>query len=173
MAGQRITAEELDGLTRAFADRYVGLVGRVAILPLRAREVLDGIRREERREQRSLAVEGEHETGRAGRLCEPIAQARRQAIEALVGRILGEGLERPRLERFARALGIESVIGGATPEAKLAFVTEAQARGLTVATGEGVLLLARVQDARGAEEPADVWAARRGLRPGMPLTEGA
>src|SRR2546422_10320452 len=46
-------------------------------------------------------------------------------------------------------------------------------QGITVATGEGALLLRRVQSAGVAEEPADVWALRRGMRPGVRLTEGA
>ena len=46
-------------------------------------------------------------------------------------------------------------------------------RGISVATGAGVLLLTRVQSARGAEEPADAWAGQRGLRPGMRVTESA
>ena len=46
-------------------------------------------------------------------------------------------------------------------------------RGITVATGEGALLLRRVQRAGAAEEPAEAWAERRGLRPGARLTEDA
>jgi len=43
------------------------------------------------------------------------------------------------------------------------------ARGITVATGQGVLLIARVRSADGVPEPADRWATRRALRPGMRL----
>ncbi len=42
--------------------------------------------------------------------------------------------------------------------------------GLAVATGAGALLLTRVQSAGGAEEPADLWALRRGVRPGARLS---
>jgi UDP-4-amino-4-deoxy-L-arabinose formyltransferase/UDP-glucuronic acid dehydrogenase (UDP-4-keto-hexauronic acid decarboxylating) len=38
--------------------------------------------------------------------------------------------------------------------------------GMTVATGCGTLLLSRIQGAGVAEESADLWALRRGLRPG-------
>ena len=46
------------------------------------------------------------------------------------------------------------------------------ARGIALATGAGALLLTRVQSVGLAEEPADVWALRRGLRSGVLLTEG-
>jgi methionyl-tRNA formyltransferase len=42
--------------------------------------------------------------------------------------------------------------------------------GVAVGTGQGVVLLRRVQSAGGAEEPADAWALRHGLRPGALLT---
>ncbi len=59
---------------------------------------------------------------------------------------------------------------GASPGTLLAIhPTE----GIAVSTGEGVVLLRRIQSARVAEEPADVWALRRGLRPGMRLTEAS
>lgn len=45
-------------------------------------------------------------------------------------------------------------------------------RGITVATGNGAILLTAVQAARGHEEPADAWARRVGLRPGS-LLQGA
>lgn len=40
-------------------------------------------------------------------------------------------------------------------------------QGITVSTGDGLVLLTRVQSAGAAEEPADEWAARRGLAPGV------
>jgi methionyl-tRNA formyltransferase len=42
-------------------------------------------------------------------------------------------------------------------------------RGVTIATGDGVLLLTVVQAAGGPEEPADGWARRLRLRPGTRL----
>ncbi len=45
--------------------------------------------------------------------------------------------------------------------------------GIVVAAGEGALLLTRVQSAGVAEEPADVWALRVGLRPGAVVMETA
>jgi hypothetical protein len=41
--------------------------------------------------------------------------------------------------------------------------------GITVATGDGVLLLERVQAIGPAEERADIWALRRGIGPGAQL----
>jgi methionyl-tRNA formyltransferase len=41
--------------------------------------------------------------------------------------------------------------------------------GIAVATGQGVLLVTRVQSAGGVAEPADRWARRRALRPGARL----
>ena len=55
---------------------------------------------------------------------------------------------------------------GAAPGTLLEIVPS---RGITVATGEGVLLIARVQSAGGVPEPADRWAAPRALRPSMGL----
>ena len=46
-------------------------------------------------------------------------------------------------------------------------------KGVAVGTGQGVVLLRRVQSAGGAEEPADAWALRRGLRPGALVTGAA
>lgn len=43
------------------------------------------------------------------------------------------------------------------------------ARGVTIATGDGVILLTAVQAAGASEEPSDQWARRLGLRPGMRL----
>jgi len=40
-------------------------------------------------------------------------------------------------------------------------------QGITVSTGDSLVLLTRVQSAGAAEEPADEWAARRGLAPGV------
>ena len=47
------------------------------------------------------------------------------------------------------------------------------AEGVAVSTGQGVVLLRRIQSAGVAEEPADVWALRRGLRPGAALPGGS
>jgi methionyl-tRNA formyltransferase len=49
----------------------------------------------------------------------------------------------------------------------------APGRGVAVATGQGTLCLRRVQPAGGAEDDAWTWAARRGLRPGASVMEGA
>ncbi len=47
------------------------------------------------------------------------------------------------------------------------------AEGVAVSTGQGVLLLRRIQSAGVAEEPADVWALSRGLHPGAALPGAA
>lgn len=48
-----------------------------------------------------------------------------------------------------------------------------EGRGVRVATGDGVLRLVRVQATGGAEETAEAWARRAGLRPGHALGEDA
>ena len=55
----------------------------------------------------------------------------------------------------------------APPGTLLAIVA---GRGVTVATGDGALLITRVQTVGGPEERADAWAAGQQLRPGMVLT---
>jgi len=55
----------------------------------------------------------------------------------------------------------------APPGTLLAIVA---GRGVTVATGDGALLITRVQTVGGPEERADAWAAGRRLRPGTRLT---
>ncbi len=59
--------------------------------------------------------------------------------------------------------------GVASPAVAGTLLEIRPAEGLAVATGEGVLLLKRVQSAGSAEEPADIWARRRGLAPGARL----
>ncbi len=83
------------------------------------------------------------------------------------GAFVGDGSERLRLW-VGSALSREA--NGAAPGTLLEI---APSRGITVATGEGTLRLVQVQSASGIEEPADAWAVRRGLRPGMRLAEDA
>ena len=61
----------------------------------------------------------------------------------------------------------------ALPAAPGALVDIRPGEGVAVATGRGAVLLRRVQGAGAAEEPADAWALRRGLRPGMRVTGAA
>jgi UDP-4-amino-4-deoxy-L-arabinose formyltransferase/UDP-glucuronic acid dehydrogenase (UDP-4-keto-hexauronic acid decarboxylating) len=64
-----------------------------------------------------------------------------------------------------------TVLPGSVPRAAPGTLLEIRpAVGLAVATGEGGLLLKRVQSAGIAEEPADVWALRRSLPPGAQLS---
>jgi UDP-4-amino-4-deoxy-L-arabinose formyltransferase/UDP-glucuronic acid dehydrogenase (UDP-4-keto-hexauronic acid decarboxylating) len=96
-----------------------------------------------------------------------VADMIRAVTHPYPGAFVGDGAHRLFLWAGAVRLGVAS---GAAPGTLL----EAQrSRGITVATGEGALLLTRVQSAGSAEEPADAWAYRRGLKPGMRLTAGA
>ncbi len=83
------------------------------------------------------------------------------------GTFVGDGTG--RLFLWAGAV-LPDIGNGAAPGTLLEILPS---QGITVATGEGALLLRRVQSAGVAEEPADVWALRRGMRPGVRLTEGA
>lgn len=62
-----------------------------------------------------------------------------------------------------------AALSGSSSDAPGTLVEIAPSRGITVTTGEGTLLLTRVQRAGGGEEPADAWAVRESLRPGMRL----
>ena len=79
------------------------------------------------------------------------------------GAFVGDGPARLRL--WAASVWEDSS-HGAAPGTLLEIVPS---RGITVATGEGVLLIARVQSAGGVPEPADRWATRRALRPSVRL----
>ena len=79
------------------------------------------------------------------------------------GAFVGDG---PARLRLWAASTVQHASSGAAPGTLLAIVPS---RGITVTAGTGVLLITRVQSAGGVEEPADTWAARRGLRPGLRL----
>jgi methionyl-tRNA formyltransferase len=96
-----------------------------------------------------------------------IANMIRGVARPYPGAFVGDGPRRLRLWAGA-ALG-ESP-RGAAPGTLLAIVP---ARGITVATGDGAVMLTRIQEPDGLEEPADAWAARRRLRPGACLTDRA
>src|SRR5437763_12914 len=60
-----------------------------------------------------------------------------------------------------------SVLSDGPPSAAPGLIADIRpGEGVAVGTAQGVVLLRRVQSAGGAEEPADMWALRRGLRPG-------
>jgi len=64
-----------------------------------------------------------------------------------------------------------SVLSDRTPSAPPSVISDIRpGEGVAVGTGQGVVLLRRVQSAGGAEESADAWALRRGLRPGALMT---
>jgi len=66
--------------------------------------------------------------------------------------------------------GRSSATGPASAAAPGTLLEIVPSRGIAVATGQGgVLLITRVQGAGDEAEPADQWAARRALRPGMRL----
>lgn len=92
-----------------------------------------------------------------------IANMIRAVTHPYPGAFVGDGED--RLFLWAGA-----VLPGGAPRAAPGTLLEIHpAEGLAVATGEGVLLLKRVQSAGMAEEPADLWALRRGFRPGARL----
>jgi UDP-4-amino-4-deoxy-L-arabinose formyltransferase/UDP-glucuronic acid dehydrogenase (UDP-4-keto-hexauronic acid decarboxylating) len=83
------------------------------------------------------------------------------------GAFVGDGAD--RLHLWAG-----SALAGRAGRAAAGTLLEIRAGdGVVVSTGAGALLLRRVQSAGDAEESADAWALRRGLRPGMRLTEAA
>ena len=87
----------------------------------------------------------------------------RAVAEPYPGAFVGDGPA--RLHLWAAAT-LDARSGDAEPRTVVAIVP---ARGVAVATGAGVLVITRVQAAGGVAEPADRWAARRGLRPGARL----
>src|SRR5207247_10592645 len=108
--------------------------------------------------------------GRARRV-DVASRARRNMIRAVAhpypGAFVGDGPHRLFLWGGTVLPGEGS---GAAPGTLLAILPS---RGVQVATGEGALLLTRVQRAGAAEEPAEAWAERRALRAGARVTEGA
>ena len=92
-----------------------------------------------------------------------IANMIRAVTHPFPGAFVGDGQERI-------FLWAGSIFPGFAPRAEPGTLLEIRpAEGLAVATGDGALLLRRVQSAGVAEEPADIWALRRGLHPGARL----
>jgi methionyl-tRNA formyltransferase len=89
-----------------------------------------------------------------------IANMIRAVTHPFPGAFVGEGAE--RLHLWA---GMP--IDGPAPCAPGSLVDIRPGQGITVATGDGMLLLTRIQSAGAAEEPADEWAVRRRLAPGV------
>jgi methionyl-tRNA formyltransferase len=96
-----------------------------------------------------------------------VADMIRAVAHPYPGAFVGDGAHRLILWAGAVEPG---VVSGAAPGTLLQVLPS---RGITVATGHGALRLTLVQSAGGAEEPADVWARRRGLAPDMRLTAGS
>jgi len=94
----------------------------------------------------------------------------RAVAEPYPGAFVGD--EPARLTLWAASIiaGRSSATGPASAAAPGTLLEIVPSRGIAVATGQGgVLLIARVQGAGDEAEPADRWAARRALRPGMRL----
>ncbi|HUF92097.1 MAG TPA: formyltransferase family protein [Candidatus Limnocylindria bacterium] len=88
-----------------------------------------------------------------------IANMIRAVTHPFPGAFAGDGAA--RLQLWAgTALGVSA------PYAPGCLVDIRAGQGITVAAGDGMVLLTRVQGEGAAEEPADEWAARRGLAPG-------
>lgn len=83
------------------------------------------------------------------------------------GAFVGDGRSRLFLWVGAALPGLRS---GAEPGTLLEIL---HSQGILVATGDGALLLTRIQSVGVAEESADVWALRRGMRPGARMAESA
>jgi len=64
------------------------------------------------------------------------------------------------------------VDGGATPAVAGTIVDVTPDRGITVATGQGLVRLTRVQASGRREESAETWARAQGLRPGDRVPAG-
>ena len=87
----------------------------------------------------------------------------RAVAEPYPGAFVGDGPARVHL--WAASIRAASS-GGAAPGTVVEIVTS---RGIAVATGQGTLLITRVQSAGGVAEPADRWAAHRAVLPGTRL----
>jgi methionyl-tRNA formyltransferase len=92
-----------------------------------------------------------------------IADMIRAVTHPYPGAFVGEGTA--RLHLWAGSV----LSDGAVAAAPGTLLEMRPTEGVAVSTGRGVLLLRRVQEAGVAEEPAEAWAFRRGLRPGAPL----
>jgi methionyl-tRNA formyltransferase len=96
-----------------------------------------------------------------------IADMIRAVTHPYPGAFVGDGTRR----LFLWSASAEPWIGRGPRPGTLLEILRGQS--ITVATGEGALRLTRVQSEGAAEQAADAWALRRGLRPGVRLTEGA
>lgn len=96
-----------------------------------------------------------------------IANMIRAVTHPWPGAFVGDG--EARLWLWA-SRALDEAAAGAPPGTVLAL---RPGEGVVVATGAGALLLTQVQSAGVAEEPADRWALRRGVLPGMRLEGGA
>jgi UDP-4-amino-4-deoxy-L-arabinose formyltransferase / UDP-glucuronic acid dehydrogenase (UDP-4-keto-hexauronic acid decarboxylating) len=94
-----------------------------------------------------------------------IANMIRAVARPYPGAFVGDG---PRRLRLWAGAALDASPRGAAAGTLLAIVP---AQGITVATGDGAVLLTRVQEPGGVEEAADAWAVRRKLAPGACLAE--
>jgi UDP-4-amino-4-deoxy-L-arabinose formyltransferase/UDP-glucuronic acid dehydrogenase (UDP-4-keto-hexauronic acid decarboxylating) len=91
-----------------------------------------------------------------------IANMIRAVTHPFPGAFVGDGPARLHLWAGAALEGAAAVPPGTLLEVR-------RGQGISVATGEGVMLLTRVQSAGGAEESADLWALRHGMTAGAPV----
>ena len=96
-----------------------------------------------------------------------IANMIRAVTHPFPGAFVGDG--ESRLHLWAGSVLSDSALVAAPGTLLEVRPTE----GVAVSTGQGIVLLRRIQSAGVAEEPADVWALRRGLRPGAALPGGS
>ncbi|MBI1735055.1 MAG: formyltransferase [Candidatus Rokubacteria bacterium] len=97
-----------------------------------------------------------------------IANMIRAVTHPFPGAFVGDGAD--RLYLWGSRLGE----GAAPARAAAGTVVDVRAgAGVAVATGDGVLWLTRIQRVGEAEESADVWARRHGVRPGGALRAAA
>jgi UDP-4-amino-4-deoxy-L-arabinose formyltransferase/UDP-glucuronic acid dehydrogenase (UDP-4-keto-hexauronic acid decarboxylating) len=87
----------------------------------------------------------------------------RAVADPYPGAFVGDG---PARLRLWSASMLEGSAGGAAPGTIVRIVPS---RGIAVATGQGLLLITRLQSADGVAEPGDRWAERRALRAGARL----
>jgi methionyl-tRNA formyltransferase len=95
-----------------------------------------------------------------------IANMIRAVTHPFPGAFAGDGAERLHLWAGMR-------IDGPAPSRPGVLVDIRPGQGITVGTGDGMVLLTRVQSPGAAEERADEWAVRRRLAPNVRITECA
>lgn len=97
---------------------------------------------------------------------ERIANMIRAVTHPYPGAFVADGPRRLFLWAGSEVRGFAGPLPGTAPGTLLDV---RRGEGIVVVAGKGALLVRRVQEAGGQEEPADEWARRRGLAPGAAL----